>query len=105
LVEYDHTTKKDIFYLYRALWNDQMATLHITDKEWYNRRDKMQSITVYSSIGEPTLTINGEATDLSEVGRNVWRADSVKVDGEATIEASVAGHSASDSATFRVSKR
>lgn len=104
LVEYDHTTKKDIFYLYRALWNDQIATLHITDKGWQNRSDNMQSITVYSSIGKPTLTINGETTELSEVGRNVWRSDTVRVDGEATIEASVAGHTAKDSASFRVSK-
>lgn len=104
LVEYDHSTKKDVFYLYRALWNDHIETLHITDKGWNNRRENMQSITVYSSMGQPTLSINGEATELNEVGRNVWRTETLNIEGDVQIEASVEGHTLSDSDTFRVVK-
>lgn len=104
LVEYDHSTKKDIFYLYRALWNDSVKTLHITDKEWQKRSNKEQTITVYSSIGEPTLTINDHPAELRKVGRSVWCTDVVNIEGCATIKASVTGHTECDSTTIRVSK-
>lgn len=104
LVEYDHTTKKDIFYLYRALWNESIATLHITDKEWQYRRDTLQQVTIYSSLGEPTLTVNGDDIPVHEMGRNVWRADSVVVRDKATLRATVEGHMACDSVIIRASR-
>ena len=55
-------------------------------------------------MGQPTLSINGEATELNEVGRNVWRTDTLNIEGDVQIEASVEGHTLSDSDTFRVVK-
>lgn len=105
LAEYDHTTKKDIFYLYKALWNRDEPTLHIVDKGWTLRHNMMQQIVVYSSHGAPTLTINGEPYELHEVGRNVWSTDQVVVDGQAMVVASLDGYDLHDSATFIVAKR
>lgn len=104
LVEHDHTTKKDVFYLYKALWNEQAPTLHIVDKGWTLRNDSMQTIVVYSSCGMPTLTINEESHELHEVGRNVWSTEQIAIEGEAKVEAKVEAYSLSDSATFRVLK-
>ena len=105
LVEYDHATKKDIFYLYKALWNEQEPTLHIVDKGWTMRHDKMQEIIVYSSCGKPELTINGENYELHELGRNVWSTQQIAIEGEVKVEAKVEAYSLSDSTTFTVLKR
>lgn len=105
LVEYDHATKKDVFYLYKALWNDEQPTLYIVDKGWKQRQGGTQQITVYSSHGKPTLTINGATFDLFEKGRNVWMSNPVEVFGEVAVEVSLENPMLRDSATFRVVKR
>lgn len=105
LVEYDHTTKKDIFYLYKALWNNEQPTLYIVDKGWKQRKSSSQQITVYSSHGEPTLTINGATSQLYEWGRNVWTSNPVEVVGEAEVEVSLECHALRDSTEFRVVKQ
>jgi hypothetical protein len=53
----------------------------------------------------PTLTINGEAYELHERGRNVWSTEQIAIEGEAKVEAKVEAYSLSDSTTFRVLKR
>jgi beta-galactosidase len=87
MVGYDHNTKKDVFYLYRAVWNDKVPTLHITEGDWQSRTDTIQHFTVYSSVGEPLLLINGDSVTMTPSSRGIYRADSVVVKGRATIEA------------------
>jgi beta-galactosidase len=105
LVEYDHTTKKDIFYLYKALWNNEQPTLYIVDKGWKQRKSSSQQITVYSSHGEPTLTINGSTSQLYEWGRKVWTSNPVEVVGGAEVEVSLESPALRDSTEFRVVKQ
>ena len=87
LVGYDHNTKKDAFYLYRAVWNDTDPTLHIAEGEWQSRTDTLQHFTVYSSVGEPLLLVNGDSVAMTRSARGIYRADSVVIKGRATIEA------------------
>lgn len=87
LVGYDHSTKKDAFYLYRAVWNENAPTLHIAEGDWQSRTDTLQHFTVYSSVGEPLLLINGDSVTMTPSSRGIYRADSVVVKGRATIEA------------------
>ena len=87
MVGYDHNTKKDVFYLYRAVWNDKVPTLHITEGDWQSRTDTIQHFTVYSSVGEPLLLINGDSVTMTPSSRGIYRADSVVIKGRATIEA------------------
>lgn len=105
LVGFNHTTKKDAFYLYRALWNSVAPTLHIADKGWSVRYEPMQQFTIYSSVGMPQLTINAQSVELKEVGRNVWRTATVTIEGEAEIVATSADGKHRDSVTIRVVKR
>jgi beta-galactosidase len=105
LVGYDHTTKKDIFYLYRALWNSDVPTLHITDKGWRVRQEPQQQFTIYSSVGAPHLTINGTNVNLKEVGHNVWRSEEIAIEGEAEVVATSADGKHRDSTTIRVVRR
>ena len=104
MVAYDHATKKDAYYLYRARWNDGVPTLHIADKAWTNRRDELQTVDVYSSVGEPVLLVDGDTIPMREVGRAHYRADSVEVRGVKTIHATDASGRYTDSVTIRVVK-
>lgn len=87
MVGYDHNSKKDAFYLYRAVWNDTDPTLHIAESNWQNRTDTLQHFTVYSSVGTPVLLVNGDSVAMTRTTRGIYRADSVVVKGRATIEA------------------
>jgi beta-galactosidase len=86
-VEYDHRTKKDAYYLYRAVWNESVPTLHIADSEWTQRTDTLQNFMVFSSVGTPALLVNGDSVTLHRTSRGIYKADSVFINGHATIEA------------------
>ena len=105
LIGFDHTTKKDAYYLYRALWNSNTPTLHIADKGWQRRQDAEQQFTIYSSVGTPYLRVNGESVELKDVGRNVWRTEVVTIEGTAEVVATSADGKHRDSTTIRVVKR
>ena len=87
LVEYDHSTKKDAYYLYRAVWNESVPTLHIADGEWTQRADTLQNFTIYSSVGTPALLVNGDSVNVRRTTQGIYHADSVVIRGRATIEA------------------
>jgi beta-galactosidase len=102
MVEYNHADKKDAYYLYRARWNGAAPTLHIADKVWRDRRDTLQSVDVYSSVGEPVMLIDGDTIPVRRVGEAHYRADSVVVHGTKTIRATDASGRYNDSATIKV---
>jgi beta-galactosidase len=104
LVEYNHADKKDAYYLYRARWNGAAPTLHIADKGWRDRRDTLQSVDVYSSVGEPVMLVDGDTIPVRRVGEAHYRADSVVVHGTKTIRATDVSGRYNDSATIRVVK-
>lgn len=104
LVEYNHADKKDAYYLYRARWNGAAPTLHIADKGWRDRRDTLQSVDVYSSVGEPVMLVDGDTIPVRRVGEAHYRADSVVVHGTKTVRATDVSGRYNDSATIRVVK-
>ena len=88
LVNYDHREAKDAYYLYRALWNEESPTLHITNKLWRERRDAMQHIDIYCSEGVTPLLMCGDDTlKVRSVAPAQWRADSVVVRGDVELRA------------------
>ncbi|MEE1149139.1 MAG: hypothetical protein UHN93_07775, partial [Alistipes sp.] len=84
---YDHTTKKDAYYLYRAKWNDEDVTLHIANRRQREYRDTLCVFDIYSSSGEPVVVVDGDTVAVRRVARAHYSADSVVVRSEATIEA------------------
>ena len=104
MVEHNHVDKKDAYYLYRARWNKTEPTLRIADRGWRERRDMLQSIDVYSSVGEPLLVVEGDTITMRCVGKAHYRADSVEVHGTKAIHATDVSGRYTDSVTIRVVK-
>ena len=86
----DHKSRKNLFYLYKSQWNRRQPTLHITDKERTIRADEKQVLTIYSSLGRPVLTINGDTVACENVARTIYRTDTLQLKGTNTVKASVA---------------
>ena len=102
LVCYDHTTRKDAYYLYRAKWNSEVPTLHIANRRWLERVDTLQSVDVYSSVGEPLMLVNGDTTTLRMVAPGHYRADSVVMHDRVVVEVSDQLNCYSDRAEFEL---
>ncbi|MFI3316421.1 MAG: glycoside hydrolase family 2 TIM barrel-domain containing protein [Rikenellaceae bacterium] len=49
LVTFDRRQKKDVFYLYKAMWNRSQPTLHIADKRSGVTTSPLHSVMVYAS--------------------------------------------------------
>ena len=89
----DHTSRKDLFYLYKSQWGRRKPTLHITDKERTIRTDEKQVLTVYSSMGTPVMTINGDTVACQNVARTVYRTDTLRLNGKNEVRVSVGDRS------------
>lgn len=59
LVEFDHKTKKDAFYLYKAWWNQKDPFVHLCGKRYENRSESTTMIKVYSNLPKVTLFVDG----------------------------------------------
>ena len=86
VVEGDHTTRKNLFYLYKSQWDRRTPTLYIADKERTIRPDKKQVLTVYSSMGMPTMLVNGDTVACNNVARTIYRTDTLVLNGTNTVK-------------------
>lgn len=100
LVTIDRRERKDAFYLYKALWNKEEPTLHITDKRRTLRDGEQQAFHIYSSAGAPTLLAGADTLAVTEYATCQYRTDSVSLRGTVEIKA-IAGP-LRDSVTLRV---
>ena len=85
----DHKSRKNLFYLYRSQWNGRKPTLHITDKSRAIRSEEKQVLTVYSSMGLPVMTINGDTVVCQNVARTIYRTDTLSMKGDNLVQVSV----------------
>ena len=85
----DHKSRKNLFYLYKSQWNGRKPTLHITDKYRAIRAEEKQVLTVYSSMGQPVMTINGDTVACQNVARTIYRTDTLTLKGENLVKVSL----------------
>ena len=93
LVERDHVTKKDPFYLYKAWWNTTDKFVHICSKEYTKTTDRV--IKCYTNDG-PTarLYVNGALVETVTVTDNIAlftatnfnAGDVVRVEGNTSFD-------------------
>ncbi|MEG0807212.1 MAG: glycoside hydrolase family 2 TIM barrel-domain containing protein [Alistipes sp.] len=100
LVTLDRRECKDTYYLYRTLWNKQSPTLHLVDKHHTLREAARQVLSVYSSVGVPTLLAGRDTIALREYATGQYRSDSVTLQGRVQIK--VSAGALSDSVTMFV---
>jgi beta-galactosidase len=60
LVAYDHKTRKDAYYFYKANWNPA-PMVHITSKRYAQRAYPVTDIKVYSNTASTELLLNGRS--------------------------------------------
>ena len=74
LVSFDRKVRKDAFWYYKALWNQNDPFLHIASTKDPLRRNKTQNITVYSNLPSAELFRNGVSLGTQDCknGTMVW---------------------------------
>lgn len=100
LVSFDHNKRKDVYYLYRTLWNKRDHTLHIVGKNREVRAANRQVIKVYCSQGVPTLTINGDSVVMHNRSQGIFVTDSLTLSGFNSVVATTP--TLRDSTTFTI---
>ncbi len=90
LVSYDRKSRKDSYFLYRALWNRRKPTLHIADKRarMVSVGDSLLTLRVYSSDDNtaPIATINEtEQREMKLVAPSQYQLDSVSVQSRTKV--------------------
>ena len=84
LVEFDHKTKKDAFYLYKAAWSKE-PFVHLCGKRYSDRAEEKTQIRVYSNHESVTLTVDGKEVE-TKTGSRVFTFE-IPLTGEHRIEA------------------
>ncbi|MFR9620563.1 MAG: glycoside hydrolase family 2 TIM barrel-domain containing protein [Rikenellaceae bacterium] len=88
LVTFDRQTKKDAYYLYRALWNDKEQTLHIVDKRNNLLIDSIVSLRVYASEikdSNPKITIDGKEAEMTNIAPAQYIYENIRVTDQSVI--------------------
>lgn len=97
LVERDHVTKKDTFYLYKAWWNTADTFVHICGKNYEKIDDRV--IKCYTNVtGTLTMYINGTSAATASVTNNI--AEFAARDFVSGDVVSVSGSNVGDSFTI-----
>ncbi len=87
LVEFDHKTRKDAFYLYKAAWSKEKF-VRLCGRRYVDRAEDVTEIKVYSNCGSVTLFVDGREFETENADKVfIFR---VPISGEHKIEA-VAG--------------
>ena len=84
LVEFDHKTKKDAFYLYKAAWSKELF-VHLCGKRYVERAEDITQIKVYSNCEAVMLIVDGKEQETKS-GKTVFTFN-VPLTGEHKIEA------------------
>ena len=84
LVEFDHKTKKDAFYLYKAAWSKE-PFVHLCGKRFVDRTGTETEIKLYSNRDSVTLYVDGKEIETRS-GKTVFTF-TVPLTGEHEIKA------------------
>ena len=105
LVTRDRRIKKDVFYLYKSLWNKKVTTVHITSSRLSGiPAGKTFSLKVYSNARNLTLYQNGRiVTKKYSSGEDtgvIWTFEGLKLNKESDTFRVVANNGVKDEVTW-----
>lgn len=106
IVTRDRKIKKDVFYLYKSLWNHKITTVYITGRRMTQRASENPiDIKVYSNAQSLTLYQNGKAIQTmkgsDEETGIIWNFKPVKMQTSNDTFKVVANNGTSDQVTFK----
>ena len=106
LITRDRTTKKDVFYLYKAWWNHSEETVYIAGRRLAARpAGEPFTLTVYSNAQSLKLLKDGEEiAGLDSSGEDtgvIWKFPGLTVDAEGSTFSVVSPSGKTDAVTFR----
>jgi beta-galactosidase len=106
IVTRDRKVKKDVFYLYKSLWNHKITTVYITGRRMTQRASENPiDIKVYSNAQSLTLYQNGKAIQTmkgsGEETGIIWNFKPVKMQTNNDTFKVVANNGTSDQVTFK----
>lgn len=90
LVCYDHQTKKDAFYFYKANWNQNDKFVYLTSRRYTERSKKKEQIKVYSNCERVELYVNNRSVGYGEKQQSgvfVWDDVTLDTENENTLRA------------------
>ncbi|MDR1092095.1 MAG: DUF4982 domain-containing protein [Prevotella sp.] len=65
---YADRTPKDVYYLFKAYYRDDIPVLHIASHDWANRTgESLQSIKVYSNLEQAELFMDGKSMTVKQI--------------------------------------
>ena len=105
LVTRDRQTKKDVFYLYKAWWNDAEETVYISERRLRKRpAGSTFTLTAYSNArsltllrdGEPVRTMEGSG----EISGVIWKFEDLEMGSAETTFELVSDTGVRDSVSF-----
>ncbi len=65
---YADRTPKDVYYLFKAYFREDIPVLHIASHDWANRTgESLQSIKVYSNLEEVELFLDGKSMNVKQI--------------------------------------
>lgn len=88
LMTYDHRTKKDAYWFYRANWRPDEPLLHLVGKRLKGLYGEKASVLGFSTVGDVTLKMNGKVvgTQTPDAVKTVCWRDVPLASGENVIE-------------------
>lgn len=98
LLCYDHVTKKDAYYFFKANWNKDDKFVYLTSKRFTQRNKPTQQIKAYSNCDNAELFLNGKslgAGTKQQDGVFVW--NNVKLAAQTANSIKVVAHNGSKS--------
>ena len=106
LITRDRATKKDVFYLYKAWWNQDEETVYIAGRRLAARpADEPFTLTVYSNAPSLKLMKDGEEVAAMENSGEdtgvIWKFPGLTVDADGSTFTVISPSGKTDSVTFR----
>ena len=96
LVAFDHKTRKEPYWFYRANWRKDEPMLHLVGENMTSTTNASVMVMAFSTVGDVSLTVNGRnigTVSPDETMTAVWPAAALEK-GENRIRVEAAGHSA-----------
>lgn len=97
LTTFDRKTRKDSFYWYKANWSEE-PVVYLTQRRNTDRERKITSVTVYSNVGTPKVTLNGRTLEGIRQGYTAvhYVFDQVELDNGENVIKAVVNHNGKD---------